>query len=591
MPSPAAPAPAAEPEQGASAPIKRAYPAPAEMPTQEGPHGMRFDFNDGCRVHLPEGEHPWRVRLTDLDTGNILFETELKAGRVNSQQALLHPLPARGLAEQDELLISHDYSAADREILIQFPVGTLGDPIGWFPYAVKFQEQHGCKLTCAMGEQDHLAVPRRLSTHHFVTHEEVKPENYYATYSIGLFFDDKDFVYQPCDFRFVGLHRTAGYILGVDPTELRPRIELDDDSRPIPEPYVCIAVQSTTQSKYWNNPSGWREIVAFLKEAGYRVICIDQKPTHGHDLIWNHIPNGAEDQTGEQAAAGARALAAARRVLRRPLERTVVARLGGRHAGGDDLGLHPSDQRVRDALPGDQLPRLQQLLERSGAPLRPQGLLWCPRHKDTPRQFECTRLITVDHVKATIQTHPGFREVPETAVLTTVTPTTKGSPIPHAPLTRAVPSPVGQLIDLDVVDGLVGFVDRDEVDLELEQPIPEPLQELAQPGLVRLDRIRRSGPDGLARARPAAPAGLDLHALDVDLDQIDAREIHRVDGEAAHRGGPGLGIVDRLPDELGRPRAGAAPGCRSSPGAQIVGAGNAHRARARPRRRRAPRAH
>jgi hypothetical protein len=33
---------------------------------------------------LPETEHPWRVRLSDLDTGNILFESELKAGRVSS---------------------------------------------------------------------------------------------------------------------------------------------------------------------------------------------------------------------------------------------------------------------------------------------------------------------------------------------------------------------------------------------------------------------------------------------------------------------------------------------------------------------------
>ena len=30
------------------------------------------------------------------------------------------------------------------------------------------------------------------------------------------------------------------------------------------------------------------------------------------------------------------------------------------------------------------------------------------RHKDTPRQFECTRLITVDQVKSTIQRIPGF---------------------------------------------------------------------------------------------------------------------------------------------------------------------------------------
>ena len=133
-----------------------------------------------------------------------------------------------------------------------------------------------------MAREADPAVPRRLSGHHLLTHEEVKPERYYATYSIGLFFDDKDFVFQPCDFRHVGLHRTAGYILGVDPTEEPPRIALADDSRPIAEPYVCIAVQSTTQAKYWNNPDGWREIVSFLKEAGYRVICIDQKRDARH---------------------------------------------------------------------------------------------------------------------------------------------------------------------------------------------------------------------------------------------------------------------------------------------------------------------
>ena len=45
-------------------------------------------------------------------------------------------------------------------------------------------------------------------------------------------------------------------------------LALPDDSRPIAEPYVCIAVQSTTQCKYWNNPAGWREIVRFLKDSG-----------------------------------------------------------------------------------------------------------------------------------------------------------------------------------------------------------------------------------------------------------------------------------------------------------------------------------
>ena len=79
----AAPAPVGGPVS-AGDPSKRAYPAPAAQPTQLGPAGIRFDFNEGCRVMLPAGEQPWRVVLRDLDTGNVLFRTDLVSGAVNS---------------------------------------------------------------------------------------------------------------------------------------------------------------------------------------------------------------------------------------------------------------------------------------------------------------------------------------------------------------------------------------------------------------------------------------------------------------------------------------------------------------------------
>jgi len=59
-------------------------------------------------------------------------------------------------------------------------------------------------------------------------------------------------------------------------------------------------VQSSTQSKYWNNPLGWRKVVTFLKASGYRVICMDQKPVHGQGMVWTHIPHGTEDETGDR---------------------------------------------------------------------------------------------------------------------------------------------------------------------------------------------------------------------------------------------------------------------------------------------------
>ena len=207
----------------------------AAMPTQEGPHGARYDFNEGCRIMLPETGKPWRVRISDLDTGNILYETEIAAGRVSSTKQYFVRIRLE-LWQAGESVLAHEYSAEGREVLIQFSVGTLGDTMGWFPYAVKFLAKHRCKLTCAMAEKLIPLFKDAYPEIEFVTEHEVKPERYYASYRMGLFFDDKDCVHQPADFRFVGLHRTAGYILGVDPTEMPPKIALADDSRPIPSP-------------------------------------------------------------------------------------------------------------------------------------------------------------------------------------------------------------------------------------------------------------------------------------------------------------------------------------------------------------------
>jgi hypothetical protein len=94
---------AASPASG-EAPPKPAYPSPAPEPTQHGPKGVRFDFNEGCRVMLPESGHPWRVRISDLDTGNILYETEIKAGRVSSTKRYYVRLPPRCRARRREPL-------------------------------------------------------------------------------------------------------------------------------------------------------------------------------------------------------------------------------------------------------------------------------------------------------------------------------------------------------------------------------------------------------------------------------------------------------------------------------------------------------
>lgn len=396
---------------------KVAYPLPAERPTQEGPHGIYFDFNEGCRVLLPAREvGRWRVRLTDRDTGNVLFESENAGALVRSSKRWFVRFGIEVWSIDDapdvppQLVMTHHYDARERDVMIQFPVGTLGDTLAWMPYAARFAERRGARVTCAMSG---LILPllRDAYPHiNFVTHEtfvaERMAERAYATYYIGLFFDDAARDHQPADFRLVGLHRTAAYILGVDPSEQPAEIVLPDDSRPIAEPYVCIAVQSSSGCKYWTNPTGWRDVVAFLKSRGFRVICIDQKPVHGDGVMWTHIPHGAEDETGDRPlterarwlrhAAFFIGLSSGLSWLAWSAGCPVVLISGFTHPVNEfSTSWRVINWHACNSCWNDPKVRFDH-----------RDFMWCPHHANTARQFECTRLITSAHVIGVLQTIP-----------------------------------------------------------------------------------------------------------------------------------------------------------------------------------------
>jgi autotransporter strand-loop-strand O-heptosyltransferase len=390
---------------------KPAYPPTSALPTQEGPHGITYDFNMGARVRLPKGQ--WRIQLRDQDTGNVLFDSKVGEAYVTSTKRYFvrHEITVWN-AETEAEIFRHQYSAQDKDVLVQFPVGTLGDMLAWFPYAVRFQKKHGCRLTCALGEKIIPLLRDAYPDIRFVTHEECAErklhEIFYATYSLGLFFDDADCIWQPTDFRHVGLHKTAAYILGVDPAEAKPKLVLPDESRPIPEPYVCIGVQSSSQPKYWNNPHGWPAIVRFLKDAGYRVVCIDQRSTHGAGLVWNHIPHGVEDQTGDAPLTErARWLRHADFFIGCSSGLSWLAWAAGTPVVMISGFTHPTNEfetpyrvinwHACNSCWNDVRHRFQH-----------HDFLWCPRHAGTERQFECTKLITADQVKAAIQRIPAF---------------------------------------------------------------------------------------------------------------------------------------------------------------------------------------
>jgi hypothetical protein len=92
------------------------------VPTQEGPLGLRYDFNCGARIMLPPAcDHsgPWRIRLTDLDTELVLFETEVPSGCAGSIKKYFIRFRI-DIWQNGQPLFSHDYDAAGRDVLIRW---------------------------------------------------------------------------------------------------------------------------------------------------------------------------------------------------------------------------------------------------------------------------------------------------------------------------------------------------------------------------------------------------------------------------------------------------------------------------------------
>lgn len=379
------------------------------VPTQEAVDGILFDFNDGIRILFPQNKKEYHVVFSDSDTGVILFSQDTVPGAFITSVKKFYICFQLAIYEKGgkEPLFTHDFDARDKEVMIQIPVGTLGDSIGWFSYVERFQRKHRCRLICVMNQWIIDIVKNQYPDIVFITPAQTKNYKPYACYHMGLFFRG-DVDHQPIDFRYIGLHRTAGYILGVDPADEPPRFDLSAPRR-IKEKYVCIACQSSSQAKYWNNPYGWDEVIKFLKDNGYRVFCIDRERVHGAGLVWNHMPWGVEDETGDKPlqeridlikdADFFIGLSSGLSWLAWGCKVPVVMISGFTHPTNEFttpyrvINYHTCHSCWNDMrLDFDHF-----------------DFLWCPRHKGTDRHFECSKLISAAQVITTIKKIPTFQ--------------------------------------------------------------------------------------------------------------------------------------------------------------------------------------
>ena len=198
---------------------------PPAVPTQEtGVPGLRFDFNNGLRVSVPEGDY--RVRFIDRDSHLTVYDAKASNVMATSTKRYFvnFRLEVYTTRPEETLLFAHDYDAKGKKVLLKFAGAALGDMLAWFPCAEAFREKHGCEVYVLTDKRYCEILEAGYPDIHFLTPEDPRPSGLYATYYVGLFapWDDRNL--QPVDWRVMGLQAHGAYLLGLEPKERRPRL-------------------------------------------------------------------------------------------------------------------------------------------------------------------------------------------------------------------------------------------------------------------------------------------------------------------------------------------------------------------------------
>ena len=211
----------------------------------------------------------WKVIVTDTSTNNIVFSDIFNI-------------------------------TTDKRIFMTFDSKSLGDTLAWIPHIEEFRKKYDCQVIVSTF-WNNLFV-KSYPKLQFVERGD-KVDNIYAMYMIGWFdlVNGGDKNRNPNDIISIPLAKAAPDTLGLEYQEIKPIIdvpEIKNDSLPSDKKYVCIAIQSTIQAKYWNCKGGWDKVISHLKSKGYDVVCIDKHSSYGGEGLFNEIPKGVIDRTG-----------------------------------------------------------------------------------------------------------------------------------------------------------------------------------------------------------------------------------------------------------------------------------------------------
>jgi len=335
----------------------------------------------------------YKVEFIDNKTGRVHYSTTIKNNcwcKCSIEYCVEWKIK---IYENDKLWYEYIYNAKGKRVYIAMDSKALGDSLAWVAYVEEFRKKHQCEVITSTFMNDMFIEQYPNIT---FTSPGMGVENLYAMYCVGLFYNDDSSVNlfkNPIDPKTQTMQKMCSDILGLDFVEVRTKIKKRNIKIDPTLKQVCIGVFGTAQSKFWNNPTGWQDVVDWLNNKGYTVKLVSKE---GDDYMGNKLPNGIIKHPNG------------------PLELVMDEMLKSKAFIGIGSGLSwlswslnvptvlisgfsydwaEMKDCYRIAAPKGKCEGCFNRLRLDAGDWN-----WCPDHKGTDRQFECTKSITSEMV-------------------------------------------------------------------------------------------------------------------------------------------------------------------------------------------------
>ena len=286
-----------------------------------------------------------------------------------------------------------------KKVLVSIKSLSIGDTVAAIPYINKFQETNFTSII-------YVSISNWLIPYF----ETIYPDLKFIGKNSNEVFDKTLFL----DYNFnksiqQGYAEQLGFI---NTPYIRPNILIPNMERPIKNKYVTIGVHSTSQLKYWNHPKGkkvqpespyWNELCGMIRKEGYTPVVVEQDELFGWTPYRNGLPNKANKKFGQSFLESMNLIYHSEFYIGLSSGMSWVA-----HAMGKPVAMianFTEDWNEFDLSTPDYI-RITNKNVCHGCwnlinkefKFDTDDWYWCPKHKNTNRQFECHTSITPEHV-------------------------------------------------------------------------------------------------------------------------------------------------------------------------------------------------